>query len=208
MIIAVTGANGFIGRHLCQTLAKRGYETRPVVRADFTDNRFEQIVAGADVLIHAAGATRAPTRAKSRASNVALTQRAIDAARAAGVGRFVFVSSPAAAGPAKSFDRPTREEDPLAPIEDYGESKRDAEDLVRQSGSPAVIVRPAAVYGPGDRDFRAMFSLAHRGLAIHAGNREQWISIIHVRDCVDGIIRAATANEALGREYFLANDTP
>jgi nucleoside-diphosphate-sugar epimerase len=208
MIIAVTGANGFIGRHLCTTLAQRGHETRPVVRAHFTDNRFEQIVAGADVVIHAAGATRAPTRAKLRASNVALTQRAIDAARAAGVGRFVFVSSQAAAGPSKSLDQPTREEDAPAPIEDYGESKRDAECLVRDSGLPFVIVRPAAVYGPGDRDFRAMFALAHRGLALHAGNREQWISIIHVRDCVDGMIRAATSAQATGRDYFLANDAP
>lgn len=208
MITVVTGANGFIGRHLCTTLARRGYETRPVVRADFTDNRFERIVDGADVLIHAAGATRAPTRAKLRASNVELTRRALDAARKAGVGRFVFVSSQAAAGPAQSLAQPSREEDKPAPVEEYGISKRDAERLVRDSGLSATIVRPAAVYGPGDRDFRAMFSLAHRGLAIHAGNRDQWISIIHVRDCVDGILRAAMSNEAIGREFFLANDEP
>lgn len=208
MVTVVTGANGFIGRHLCTTLAHRGYETRPVVRADFTDNRFERIVDGADILIHAAGATRAPTRAKLRAANVDLTRRAIDAARAAGVKRLVFVSSQAAAGPAHSRDRPIREEDRPAPVEEYGISKRDAEDLVRASGLPATIVRPAAVYGPGDRDFRAMFALARRGLAIHAGNREQWISIIHVRDCVDGIIRVATATAAVGHEYFLANNDP
>jgi nucleoside-diphosphate-sugar epimerase len=208
MIIAVTGANGFIGRHLCTTLAQRGHETRPVVRSDFQNDRFEQIVNGADVVIHAAGATRAPTRSRLRASNVDLTRRALDAARAARVGRFVFISSQAAAGPAQALDRPTQEEEQPAPIEDYGESKRDAERLVRESGLPGVIVRPAAVYGPGDRDFRAVFALAHRGLAVHPGNREQWISIIHVRDCVDGIMRAAMTGEAVGREYFLANDAP
>jgi nucleoside-diphosphate-sugar epimerase len=208
MIIVVTGANGFIGRHLCTTLANRGYETRPVVRADFSDDRFEQILDGANVVIHAAGATRAPTRARLRASNVALTRRAVDASRAAGIKRFVFVSSQAAAGPARALDRPTREEDRPAPIEEYGISKYDAEELVRASGLPSTIVRPAAVYGPGDRDFRAMFALAHHGLAIHPGNREQWISIIHVRDCVDGIIRIATASVAEGHQYFLANDDP
>ena len=214
MIVVVTGANGFIGKHLCATLAHRGHETRPVVRADFSDNRFEQIADGADVLIHAAGATRAPTRAKLRASNVDLTRRALEVAKAAGVKRFVFVSSQAAAGPAKSLVQPVREEDKPAPVEDYGISKRDAEDLVRESGLTAAIVRPAAVYGPGDRDFRALFALARRGVAIHPGNRDQWISIIHVDDCVDGIIRAATVSEAQSvtshspREYFLANEEP
>ncbi|HEY4304160.1 MAG TPA: NAD-dependent epimerase/dehydratase family protein [Gemmatimonadaceae bacterium] len=208
MIFVVTGANGFIGRHLCTTLAQRGHEVRSVVRADYTDNRVEKIISGADVVIHAAGATRAPTVAKLRASNVDLTRRVIAAAKNAGVRRFVFVSSQAAAGPSPALDQPTTEDESPAPVEQYGISKRDAEALVRDSGLSATIVRPAAVYGPGDRDFRAMFVLARRGIAIHAGNREQWVSIIHLRDCVDGIIRAATSDDAIGRTYFLANDDP
>jgi nucleoside-diphosphate-sugar epimerase len=208
MIVVVTGANGFIGRHLANALTKRGFEVRPIVRAAFAGDTFERTVDGADILIHAAGATRAPTRQRLRASNVDLTRRALDAAKAAGVRRFVFVSSQAAAGPAPALDRPTTEDDPPRPVEEYGISKRDAEQLVRDGGVPASIVRPAAVYGPGDRDFRALFALAHRGMAIHAGNRRQWISIIHVRDCVEGIIRAAIADEANGRTYFLANDAP
>lgn len=208
MIVVVTGANGFIGRHLTAALAQRGHEVRPIIRTDFSGDRFERAVDGADILIHAAGATRAPTRHRLRASNVALTQRALNAARTAGVRRFVFVSSQAAAGPAAAIDRPITEHDDPRPVEEYGISKRDAEQLVRASGVPAAIVRPAAVYGPGDRDFRALFALARRGMAIHPGNREQWISIVHVRDCVDGIIRAATVGDAIGRTYFLANDAP
>jgi nucleoside-diphosphate-sugar epimerase len=208
MIVVVTGANGFIGSHLVDALVACGDEVRRVVRADFASDRFEQIVRGADVVVHAAAATRAPTREGLRASNVALTERALSAARQANVGRFVFISSQAAAGPASARDRPVREDDVPAPVEAYGESKRDAEYLVRASGLPATIVRPAAVYGPRDRDFRALFSLARRGLAIHPGNRAQWISIVHVRDCVAAIIAAMTCAAAVGRTYFVANDEP
>jgi nucleoside-diphosphate-sugar epimerase len=204
----VTGANGFIGTQLRATLAGRGYDVVPIVRADFADSRFEHAVDGADVVIHAAGATRAPTREGLRASNVELTRRVVAAAMQARAKRLVFISSQAAAGPAASLDRPVTEDDQPAPIEAYGESKRDAEVIVRESGLPAVIVRPAAVYGPHDRDFRAMFSLARRGMAIHPGNRDQWISIIHVRDCADAIALAASTPAAEGRTYFLANDEP
>ena len=190
MIAVVTGANGFIGRHLCATLVQRGHETRPVVRADFTDNRFEQIVDGADVLIHAAGATRAPTRAKLRASNIDLTRRVLDVAKKAGVRRFVFVSSQAAAGPARSLAHPTREEDEPAPVEEYGVSS------ATPSGSFGTVVCRQRSSARRRCTVRATATSVrcsrspHRGMAIHAGNRDQWISIIHVRDCVDGILRA------------------
>ena len=74
-------------------------------------------------------------------------------------------------------------------------------------GLEHVIIRPASVYGPGDRDFLAMFRLARFGLAIHAGNRDQLISIVHVRDLVDAIARAATT-PATNRTFFVANDEP
>ncbi|HEY5060299.1 MAG TPA: NAD-dependent epimerase/dehydratase family protein, partial [Gemmatimonadaceae bacterium] len=124
-------------------------------------------------------------------------------------GRFVYVSSQAAVGPALSRDAPVDERTPPAPIEEYGRTKLAAEQIVRDSaGIPTAIVRPAAVYGPHDRDFLALFRLAARGVAIHPGNRNQWISIIHVADLVDGIFRAATDTRAVGRTFFLANDEP
>src|SRR5512144_3001877 len=111
MIVAVTGANGFIGQHLVRRFSGAGWETRAVVRRDFEVNagELERRFDGADVVVHAAGATRAPTVAGLRDSNVRLTARVIDAARRAGAGRLVVISSQAAAGPATSRDAPVTE---------------------------------------------------------------------------------------------------
>jgi len=209
MIVAITGANGFIGRHLCERFTASGETVRPIVRRDLGSPSIRDMLDGVDVVVHAAGATRAPTRALLRASNVGLTQRVIDLALRAKVARFVFVSSQAAAGPASFIDAPVTEDMSPAPIEAYGRSKLDAEDAVRAvEGMSWVIVRPAAVYGPGDRDFLSMFRLAGWGVALHPANRRQWISIAHVRDVADGMVCAARAPHAHGGTFFLANDAP
>lgn len=209
MIVAVTGAPGFIGRHLVARFEREGFDVRPIVRRDFESGRMESLVRGADVVVHAAAATRAPTVAQLRASNVALTARVIEAARAGRVRRLLFVSSQAAAGPAPALDRPVDETTTPAPIEAYGQSKLDAESLVRAAADlEPVIVRPVSVYGPGDRDFPIVFALARRGIAIHPANRQQWISIVHVRDLVEGMLQAATHPQAVGQTYFLGGDEP
>jgi len=209
MIVAITGANGFIGRHLCERFTASGETVRQIVRRDLESPSIGDMFDGVDVVVHAAGATRAPTRALLRASNVGLTRRVIDLALRAKVARFVFVSSQAAAGPASFIDAPVSEDMSPAPIEAYGRSKLDAEHAVRAvEGMSWVIVRPASVYGPGDRDFLSMFRLAGWGVALHPANRRQWISIAHVRDVVDGIVCAASAPHAHGGVFFLANDAP
>jgi nucleoside-diphosphate-sugar epimerase len=209
MVIAVTGANGFIGRRLCHAIESEGESARRVVRADFVNEKLVERFSGADVVIHAAAATRAPSHADLWRSNVELTRQTIEAARAAGVRRLVFVSSQAAAGPARSLAEPVTEADAPIPIEEYGRTKLAGERLVAEARElEAVIVRPSSVYGAGDRDFRVLVALARRGVAIHPGNREQWISIIHVDDCVRGILAAARMPEAVQRTYFLANDAP
>lgn len=209
MIAAITGANGFIGRHVCDRFATDGWVVRPIVRRDIENGRIGELVDGADVVIHVAGATRAPSRELLRESNVGLTRRVVALSREGGVRRIVLISSQAAAGPASSARDPLTEESPPLPIEAYGRSKLDAERVVESARDDLehVIIRPASVYGPGDRDFLAMFRVARFGLAIHAGNRDQLISIVHVRDLADVIARAATTS-AVNRMYFVANDEP
>jgi nucleoside-diphosphate-sugar epimerase len=208
MLVAITGAAGFIGRALVRHFEANGWTVRPVIRQDFTSGALDNLIAGADVVVHAAGATRAPTRARLIESNVSLTARVIDAARRGGAGRLVFISSQAAAGPSPSLAQPIVEDTPPAPIEVYGQSKLDAERLLRDAGIPFCVVRPPAVYGPHDRDFLAMFRLAARGIAIHPGNRDQWMSIAHVDDVARGVALASIHPAAIGRTYFLANDQP
>jgi nucleoside-diphosphate-sugar epimerase len=208
MLVAITGAAGFIGRALVRRFEADGWTVRAVVRRDFESGALDGLVAGADVVVHAAGMTRAPTLARLIESNVRLTARVIDAALRGGAGRLVLISSQAAAGPARSLDEPIVEDTPPAPIEAYGRSKLDAERLLRDSGISFCVIRPPAVYGPHDRDFLAMFRLAARGIAIHPGNRSHWISIAHVDDIARGVTLASSHPAALGRTYFLANDQP
>ena len=209
MIAAITGSNGFIGQHLVRCFGESGWTVRAVSRRDIEAGCLSECFANADVVVHAAGATRAPIVAQLRQSNVALTKQVLEAARDAHVGRFIFVSSLAAAGPARSITEPADEETTPAPIEAYGQSKLDAERMVSSTAeTPFVIVRPAAVYGPADRDFLALFRLARRGIAIHPANRDHWLSIIHAADVAAAIVRCASATEALGRIYCLGNDEP
>ena len=209
MIAAITGANGFIGRHVCDRFAAEGWTVRPIVRRDIAEGWMGELIVGANLVVHVAGATRAPNPALLHASNVDLTRRVVEQSRAAGVRRLIFISSQAAAGPARSADDVTTEESPSAPIEAYGRSKLDAERVVHAAAGEldCVVIRPASVYGPGDRDFLAMFRLARLGLAVHPGNRDQLISIVHVRDLVDAIASASTASTSSGT-YFVANDEP
>ena len=216
MHVAITGANGFIGRHLVSHFTAAGCAVTPIVRADLSavaqgPQHVEHLLAGADVVVHAAGATRAPTKEQLYDSNVELTRRLVGAARTSGVARFVFISSQAASGPAPSRGESIIESAPCAPIETYGRSKRDAELIVRDAGAqglPFVIVRPSSVYGAGDRDFLSLFRLARRRMAIHPANRDHWISIVEVRDLADAIVSAATQPDAVGETFFLCNDDP
>ena len=208
MIVAVTGANGFIGTHICDGLRDAEIAARPVVRKDFaSDDELAATLRGADVLVHAAGATRAVSESALRASNVDLTQRVVAIAGRCGVRRVVLLSSQAAAGPASSRDIPVTETDDPHPIEAYGRSKLAAEAIVRDAAMSHVILRPAAVYGPRDRDFLEVFRLANLGIAIHPANRDHWISIVHVRDVARTVIAAATGSVDRGT-YFVANREP
>ena len=209
MIAAITGGNGFIGQHLLRRFGEAGWATRSVIRRDLESGDVERLFSGADVVVHAAGATRAPTATQLRASNIGLTRRVIEAARRGRARRLVFISSQAAAGPASSRDNPVTEDTPPAPREAYGQSKLEAERLVEAATDldPAIL-RPAAVYGPGDRDFLNMFRLARFGVALHPGNRDHWISILHVDDLATSVIQASSQTRSIGGKYFLANDEP
>lgn len=161
MILAITGGTGFVGTHLIDRAIAAGHDVRALTRrpqperaavtwiaGDLADPG--ALAAGADAIIHVAGVVNAPDRAGFATGNIDGTRTILAAAQRAGVGRFVHVSSLSAREPQLS---------------DYGWSKREAERLVEASAFDWTIVRPTAIYGPGDMEMRDLFRAAKLGLA-------------------------------------------
>lgn len=187
MILAVTGGTGFVGGHLLRLAVAGGHRVRALTRraqpgqagvtwvgGDLIDPR--DLCEGADAIIHLAGVINAPDPAGFFEGNVAGTATMIAAARAAGCGRFVHVSSLAAREPGLSA---------------YGASKAASERLVEDSHLDWSIVRPPGVYGPGDRETLALFQLATRGLALIPSDGR--VSMIEVTDLSRALLALAAA---------------
>jgi nucleoside-diphosphate-sugar epimerase len=217
--VAVTGATGFIGGHVVRRLAAAGWHVRAVTQpgrrwtappgvevaaAPLVAAELTRACAGADVVVHLAALTRAPSARELRAVNVEGTREVARAAAALGA-RLVHVSSLAAGGPGTSA-RPRREDDAPAPITAYGRSKLEAEVVVAAtSGLRWTIVRPALVYGPGDRNALPLFRLARRGLAlVPPGAGAAW-TFIHAEDVARAIERAAASPSADGQSVALGH---
>lgn len=177
--IAVTGGTGFVGTRLIALALEAGHHVRALTRRVQTERpgiawvrgdlnataALAELCAGADAVIHVAGVVNAPDRAGFAAGNVEGTRNMLAAANESGVRRFVHVSSLAAREPELSA---------------YGWSKAEGDALVMTSGLDWSIVRPPAIYGPGDLEMLELFKLASIGLAVTPrGGR---VSLIEVGD--------------------------
>jgi uncharacterized protein YbjT (DUF2867 family) len=187
--LAITGATGFVGSTLRRLAVAQGFDVRALTRrpqpdtpgltwvAGALDNpeSLSALVAGADAVLHVAGVVNAPDRAGFVRGNVAGTQAMVNAAKAAGIPRFIHVSSLAARAPDLSI---------------YGWSKAEAETRVAESGLDWVMVRPPWVYGPGDMDTLEMFRMAKSGFVLIPP--EGAVSLIHAAD-LSRLLLALTA---------------
>ena len=179
MRLAITGGTGFVGSHLIDTALAAGHEITALTRREQPDrdgvdwvvgdldtrDALEWLVDEADAVIHVAGTINAPNAAGFEKGNVAGTLAMLAAATAGGLRRFVHVSSLAAREPKLSH---------------YGGSKARAEELVHSSGLDWAIVRPPAMYGPGDRETLELFRMAKLGLMLMPPKGR--VSVIHAGD--------------------------
>lgn len=196
--VAITGGTGFVGRHVLRIAGARQITVRALTRRPQEDApglewvsgalddtaSLARLCEGAGAVIHIAGVINAPDRAGFAAGNIAGTEAMLDTAHAAGIRRFVHISSLAAREPDLSF---------------YGWSKAESERLVRASGLDWTIVRPPAVYGPGDREMLELFRLAARGfVTLPPGGR---LSLIEATDLARLLIDLVDAPDGIGQCY-------
>lgn len=211
-LAALTGATGFLGAHLVRALDGAGFAVRVLARRDpsppgWGDARpevvagdlsdvaaLERLAEGADVVVHAAGAIRAPSLAAFLAVNrdggvrlaESVRRRAPDA-------RFLLVSSLAARSPEVSA---------------YAASKRAGESAAAESFAPErfTVVRPPVLYGPGDRETLALFQAARLSPVLPVLSARARIALLHVEDAAAQI--AALALRTGGGTYTLADARP
>jgi dihydroflavonol-4-reductase len=203
--VAVTGASGFIGRHLVEHLAARG-TTVVGVRRPFEPGSLLEMLRGADAVVHLAGVVSALKERDYISANVDGTRAVADAARSLGL-PLINISSLAAAGPAPPR-APRSEDDPPAPINAYGRSKLEGERAIaRLDGLRWTTLRPGVVYGPRDRALLPLFRVAAAGIMPLVGRTDAAYSFIHVHDLVRAIA-AAIDHPAVGDTIFAGHPHP
>lgn len=229
MRVLVTGASGFVGRHMVAHLVKRGDEAVAAVRRGSLERAVRSVaignidaatdwaeaVAGMDAVVHLAGRahvlrdTDPDPEAVYWAVNVDGTVRLAQEAARAGVRRLVFVSTVKVNGEA-THDRPFRASDAPRPEDAYARSKYEAEQalraLERETGLEVVVVRPPMVYGPGVKgNFPRLVRWVRSGLPIPLGavaNRRSIVSVYNLTDLLATCLRAPAA----AGETFLVSD--
>jgi len=223
----VTGATGFIGNALCKHLSTHGHQVLRAVRRDATlsgDILFSQIdgatdwaeaLTGCDVVVHLAARvhvmndTAQDPRALYQATNTDATLNlARQAAQAAGVKRFVYVSSIKVNGEGR--DTPYRETDAAAPEDAYAISKWEAERglarIAADTGLEVVILRPPLVYGPGVKaNFQQLLRMVERGWPLPLGAIRNRRSLLYLGNFVDAI-RVCIEHPAAAGQTFLLDD--
>ena len=231
--VLVTGASGFIGGHVCEALAAIGYRVRAMARktsnlsqlagvdvercvGDLTDaDSLRRACVGVDLVVHTAAAVGSFGEWEHfYETGVLGTAHLVDAAHAAGVKRFVHISSIAAYGLKQHAGRPDEDtpfERDQAPWNHYVREKVLAEDIVwkahREGRIRATCIRPVVVIGARDRNaVPRLVDLLRLPVTVLPGKASNHFPVVTIEDCVDAIVRAVQSEAAVGRAYNVSGD--
>jgi nucleoside-diphosphate-sugar epimerase len=229
--LLVTGATGFLGQEICRRLVERGAQVRALVRPGAPATALEAlgvaihrgdlretwsldgVARDIDIILHVAAVYRggAIRRTDFWQINAEGTKRLLHEAARHHVRRFVYVSTAGIHGNVRP-GRLATESDPARPRDLYELTKWRGEQAVRRIAHSdrieAVIVRPSAIYGPGERRFLKLFRpIASRRFVLIGSGRTR-VHFIHRDDAVDGIIAAAMAPQSAGEAFLLADRSP
>lgn len=222
MIVAISGATGYIGRHLVARHLARGDTVRVLSRGDCASlpgaaafncdlagsvSVPQGFVDGADVLYHCAAELRDASRME--AVNVAGTAKLI-AAASGRVGRWVQLSSVGAYGPVRKGI--VNEDSPEHPLGPYERTKTRSDELVREAGAAGAFVytmlRPSTVFGNDmpNQSLAQWVDAIRRGLFFYIGKRGAMVNYVHVDSVVDAMLLCATSEVARNRLYIVSEE--
>ncbi len=226
-IAVVTGANGFVGSHLVDSLLSKGFKVRCIVRKSsnlkwldgktieifdtglFDKDGLRKAFKDANYIYHVAGVVKSKTKEGYYNGNVETTRNLLEVAieNLSTLKRFLLVSSGTVTGP--SFDgKPLNEKSECNPITTYGKSKLEGEKTVLsyKDKLPITICRAPAVYGERDTEIFIYFQTFSKGLTTTIGFNKKELSLIHVADLVEGFYLASTSEKAKGEIYFIGSE--
>ena len=228
LTILVTGATGFVGRHLVPALVALGHRVKcavservdwlaaeqiPIGRLEMMSD-WTSILQGVDVVIHLAAKVHVMQKGITLDDfvpiNVMVTQRLSEQAAACGVKRFIFMSTIKVNG--ESTDaQPFTEQDKPQPLEPYAQSKLAAEQILlslsQNSAMEIVIIRPCLIFGPGVKaNFLKMVQLVRKGWPLPFGRVQNKRSFIFIDNLVSALCLILQAPEAANQIYLLADD--
>ncbi|MBI3480403.1 MAG: SDR family oxidoreductase [Nitrosomonadales bacterium] len=229
MKFLVTGANGFVGKPLCEELLARGHAVKGAVRtplplADHVEavvvgdidggTDWQRALEGVDVVIHLAARVHVmrddavDPLAEFLKVNLQGTENLAHQAAHAGVKRLVYASSVKVNGEQTAGDEVFTESDTANPQDPYGVSKWQAEQALRRIASETAlefaIVRPPLVYGPGVKgNFISLFKAVGQGVPLPLAGARNARNLVYVGNLVDALIACATHPAAAGQTYLV-----
>ncbi|MGX9728055.1 MAG: UDP-glucose 4-epimerase family protein [Candidatus Electronema sp. VV] len=218
-MILVTGTTGFVGSALLPALSLH-HHIRPVIRAEFGDflptTDYTTALSRAEVVIHLAARvhimhdTVADSLEAFRRTNTAGTLNLARQAAAAGVRRFIFLSSIKVNGESTQYDQSFTAADICQPDDHYAISKYEAEqglkDISTQTGMEIVIIRPPLVYGAGVKgNFLSMMRWLHKGIPLPFGAVHNQRSLVALDNLID-LITVCIEHPAAANQTFLVSD--